>query len=256
MQLRTAECTNRGNNFSRRAKWGVRGVKVVSWKDTLLSKTDCPEPSSCFSERRLRTKVIVESRTAETLLHLDVLSDEDLINRVRDGVDAAYSALFNRHYPQVLKVANRILRNHEEAEDAAQTVFWDISRAFHLYDASRGSFRTWLMQYAYHRSINHKKSLQSRGYYQQHAIDLIDRQVLQEALHATSRNLLPSEAGHAIHQALTHLTEPQRETLKLTFLEGLTFEDVAQRLNQSEGNVRHHYYRGMRKLREILLKKR
>lgn len=171
-------------------------------------------------------------------------------------MDAAYSALFDRHYSHVLNVANRILRNREEAEDAAQTVFWDISRAFHLYDASRGSFRTWLMQYAYHRSINHQKSLQTRGYYQQHAIDSIDRQVLQEALHSTSRNLLPSEAGHAVHQALAFLTQPQRDTLKLIFMEGLTFPDVAERFNQSEGNVRHHYYRGMRKLREILLKKR
>jgi RNA polymerase sigma-70 factor (ECF subfamily) len=204
----------------------------------------------------LLNQVLAESRPVESLASLEALPDEDLVTRVRDGVDPAYSALFNRHYPHVLNVAVRILRNREEAEDAAQTVFWDVSRAFHLYDAARGSFRTWLMQYAYHRSINHKKSLQTRGFYQQHAIDSIDREVLQEALHSTSRNLLPSEAGHAIHQALAHLTQPQRETLTMIFLEGLAFGDVAARLNQTEGNVRHHYYRGMRKLREVLLKKK
>jgi RNA polymerase sigma-70 factor (ECF subfamily) len=204
----------------------------------------------------LLNKVLVEPRLIESLTRLEVLPDEDLVNRVRDGMDAAYSALFNRHYPHVLNVAMRILRNREEAEDAAQTVFWDVSRAFHLYDSARGSFRTWLMQYAYHRSLNHKKSLQTRGFYQQHAIDSIDRQVLQEALHSTSRHLLPSEASHAIHQALAHLSEPQRNTLKMIFMEGLTFNDVAIRFNQSEGNVRHYYYRGMRKLREVLLQKK
>ncbi len=201
-------------------------------------------------------KVLVEPRRTESISSLEALPDEDLVNRVREGVDAAYSTLFRRHYSHVLNVATKILMSREEAEDAAQIVFWDISRAFHLYDPARGSFRTWLMQYAYHRSINHKKSLQTRGFYQHHAIDSIDRQVLQEALHSTSRNLLPSEASHAIHQALAHLSQPQSDTLKMVFLEGLTFPDVALRLNQTEGNVRHHYYRGMRKLREVLLQKK
>lgn len=201
-------------------------------------------------------KVLVEQSSTESLTRLEILPDEDLVSRVREGMDAAYSALYNRHYPHVLNVATRILKNREEAEDAAQTVFWDVSRAFHLYDSARGSFRTWLMQYAYHRSLNHKKSLQTRGFYQQHAIDSIDRQVLQEALHSTSRHLLPSEAAQAIYQALAHLNEAQRDTLTMIFMEGLTFNDVAVRFNQSEGNVRHHYYRGMRKLREILLVKK
>lgn len=184
------------------------------------------------------------------------MSDEDLVCRVREGVDAAYATLFQRHHAHVLGVALRILKNREEAEDAAQTVFWDISRAFHLYDATRGSFRTWLMQYAYHRSFNLKKSLQSRGFYSHHAIDSLDWKVVQKALHSSSRHLLPSEAGHAVHQALSLLTSAQQDTLKMIFLEGLAFADVAERLQQTEGNVRHHYYRGMRKLREILLLKR
>ncbi len=202
------------------------------------------------------SKVLVELKSTESSTPLDGLPDEDLVSRVRDGVDAAYSVLFNRYYPYVLHVAMRILKNREEAEDATQTVFWDIARAFHQYDSTRGSFRTWLMQYAYHRSLNHKKALQTRGFYQHHAIDSIDREILQEALHSTSRHLLPSEASHAIHQSLVRLSEPQRDTLKMIFLEGLSFSDVALRLNQSEGNVRHHYYRGMRKLREILLQKK
>jgi len=182
-----------------------------------------------------------------------MLSDEDLVQYVRSGVEPAYTTLFHRYHAQVLRVTGRILKNTEEAEDAAQIVFWDISRAFHLYDAQRGTFRTWLLQYAYHRALNHKKTLQTRGFYQHCAIDSIDKQVLQEALHSASRHLLPSEAAHTIHQALLHLTEPQRVTLKMIFLEGLTLADVALRFNQTEGNVRHHYYRGMRKLREILL---
>jgi RNA polymerase sigma factor (sigma-70 family) len=46
------------------------------------------------------------------------------------------------------------------------------------------------------------------------------------------------------------LTECQRETLRLHFYEGCTFTEIAERLGQSYVNIRHHYYRGLEKLRK------
>ena len=46
------------------------------------------------------------------------------------------------------------------------------------------------------------------------------------------------------------LTECQRETLRLHFYEGCTFAEIAERLGQSYVNIRHHYYRGLEKLRK------
>jgi RNA polymerase sigma-70 factor (ECF subfamily) len=52
-----------------------------------------------------------------------------------------------------------------------------------------------------------------------------------------------------LKRALEDLSVEQRETLRLCFYEGHTLEEVAVRLGQSYGNVRHHYYRGLAKLR-------
>lgn len=46
------------------------------------------------------------------------------------------------------------------------------------------------------------------------------------------------------------LTECQQETLRLHFYEGCTFPEIADRLGQSYVNIRHHYYRGLEKLRK------
>ena len=49
---------------------------------------------------------------------------------------------------------------------------------------------------------------------------------------------------------LDTLTEDQRHTLSLHFIEGFTFAEIAAKLGQSVGNVRNHYYRGLDKLRK------
>jgi RNA polymerase sigma factor (sigma-70 family) len=51
---------------------------------------------------------------------------------------------------------------------------------------------------------------------------------------------------------LETLTGEQRETLRLHFFEGYTFGEIAEKLGQSYANVRHHYYRGLEKLRKHL----
>ena len=46
------------------------------------------------------------------------------------------------------------------------------------------------------------------------------------------------------------LSEIQRQTLGLHLLDGYTFEEIAVKLDQSRGNVKHHYFRGLEKLRK------
>jgi RNA polymerase sigma-70 factor (ECF subfamily) len=51
-------------------------------------------------------------------------------------------------------------------------------------------------------------------------------------------------------KVLASLTAEQRETLRLYFVEGYTFAEIAEKLGQSFFNVRHHYYRSLEKLRK------
>ena len=93
-------------------------------------------------------------------------SDEALIDRLKSGNAEALAELFDRYSRVVFSVASRILRDRGEAEDLMQDVFLEIYRDVARFDPVRGSVRTWLLQYAYHRSLNRKKYLQRRGFYE------------------------------------------------------------------------------------------
>jgi RNA polymerase sigma-70 factor, ECF subfamily len=51
------------------------------------------------------------------------------------------------------------------------------------------------------------------------------------------------------------LNSSQRTAVELISLEGLTFEELADRTAQTLSNAKHHYYRGMMRLRDLLVEK-
>jgi RNA polymerase sigma-70 factor (ECF subfamily) len=57
------------------------------------------------------------------------------------------------------------LRDDGEAEAVMQTVLLDVFQSASKFDATRGSFKVWLMQFAYHRSIRRKHQLQAGHFY-------------------------------------------------------------------------------------------
>lgn len=171
------------------------------------------------------------------------LSEDEVQTRWRDGDEQMFGLVFKRYAGMVKRIAYRLLRDSSEAEDVAQTVFWDVYRARERFDPAKGSLRSWLGRYAYSRALNHKKILQR-------VADDVDPENAQQA--EAPRGLLSQEAAHAVRQALQQLNEDQRITLEMIFLEGMEMDDVAERLGQKRTNVRHHYYRGLKKLRELL----
>jgi RNA polymerase sigma-70 factor (ECF subfamily) len=63
------------------------------------------------------------------------------------------------------------------------------------------------------------------------------------------------ETVQTLQEAFRHLTKAQRHTLELAFYEGLTMREIEQRTGWSVDNVKHHYYRGLEKLRTLLCEK-
>jgi RNA polymerase sigma-70 factor (ECF subfamily) len=59
------------------------------------------------------------------------------------------------------------------------------------------------------------------------------------------------EAVHLTGEALAALPDAQRQTIQMFFFDGLTLKDIAERRNETLANVRHHYYRGLDRLRSF-----
>ena len=182
-------------------------------------------------------------------------SDEELIARVCKGDNDALGFLFRRYAGIVWGVAHKVLRDTSEADDMVQDVFLLIRRLCKNFDKSKGSARFWILQLTYHRAISRRRYLTSRHFYSNQDLQRVenlprDRMSPVDGIDDSVQTAL--EQREALKIAFTGLSRDQRETLMLWFFEGCSFEEIATKLGQTPGNVKHHYYRGLDKLRRQL----
>jgi len=176
--------------------------------------------------------------------------DEDLLACLVKGDQEALGLLFQRYARVVRSVANRILRDATEADDLVQDLFLFIRRKCSIFDSSKSSARSWIIQMAYHRAIERRRYLTTRQFY---AGMEIESNTVHMVGTPTAESDYSAEAvfgRNGLSKLLKSLTDDQRETLCLHFFDGYTLAEISQKSGQTLGNVRNHYYRGLDKLRK------
>jgi RNA polymerase sigma-70 factor (ECF subfamily) len=103
---------------------------------------------------------------------------------------------------------------------------------------------------AYHRSIQRRRYLTARQFYSQAEIGNDANQVVGIPTGETDYSEEAVFGRNGLGKVLKSLTEDQREILRLHFFEGYTLAEIGEKVAQPLGNVRHHYYRGLDKLRK------
>lgn len=195
--------------------------------------------------------VIKTSGMSEVSVCPEKLTDELLLAQICEGNCDALALLFRRYAQHVRNAGHRILRDKAEAEDLVQEVFLYIHRKSALYDKTKGSARSWIIQVTYTQALLRRRQLKAQGFY---VSGIPDKGI--ECLPAGDNG---SHYDHTLEglfgkngwkKIVEDLTEDQRETFRLHFFEGYTFTEIADKLGQSYVNIRHHYYRGMEKLRK------
>ena len=98
---------------------------------------------------RKRTAEIVPQTPAVATADI---SDESLLRQIGIGDRDALTMLFERYARLTRSVAVRILRDTAEAEDLVQDLFLYIQRKCGIFDSSKSTARSWIVQMAYHRA--------------------------------------------------------------------------------------------------------
>jgi RNA polymerase sigma-70 factor, ECF subfamily len=180
------------------------------------------------------------------------VSDEVLLDRVGHGDKESLACLFRRYARLVRAVGYKILRDDSEADDLLQDVFLFIHQKSGVFDSSRSSARSWIVQMAYHRAIDRRRHLDSRHFYTQIDLEDVGNELSDPGTRAERyENSIEEVLGRVgLRKVFGVLSEVQRQTLGLHLLDGYTFEEIAVKLDQSRGNVKHHYFRGLEKLRK------
>jgi RNA polymerase sigma-70 factor (ECF subfamily) len=180
---------------------------------------------------------------SSNLATLTTATDEKLLSEVGLGSKSALTQLFRRYRRTVCNVASRILRDPSEAEDLCQEVFLFLFENSKFFDASKGTAASWIIQIAYHRAMNRRKYLSIRQHY--------TAQEFNEQIVAERQELFINEidARALLNRLRRELSREQQQTLELYFFEGYSLREIAEKTSQTLGCIRHHYYRGLERLR-------
>jgi RNA polymerase sigma-70 factor (ECF subfamily) len=173
---------------------------------------------------------------------LNELTDAKLLARLIAGDQSTLAVLFDRYHRLVFSIAVRILRDEGEAEEVVQTVFLNIFESAINFDPLKSTLKVWLLQYAYHRAINRRRSLSVQGVYLWEELDS-----------ANERGQAPEmETLRCCEQMLMRLKPIQRQVLELTYFEGWTAQEIADLQHRAAAHVRNDLYRGLAKLRSLI----
>ncbi len=177
------------------------------------------------------------------------MSDEMLMALVSEEDADALHELFSRHSRLVYGIALRILHDVGEAEELVQECFLYVYRKALSFEPSRGSAKVWIIQVAYSRARDRKAHLSRRGFYLRTDIEsgALEGTLVGNA--DVEREIAAKVDLDRLQCAFDGLTEVQYETLKLFYFDGMELREISERLHEPLGNVRHHFYRGLERLR-------
>lgn len=172
----------------------------------------------------------------------DGQDDEPLhIRAARDGVAESQEWLARRWTPPVYRFAWRMLRNEQDAHDAAQDTIVKVLRKLHLFEDGR-NFGTWVMSIARNTCIDLYRKRRRTAWEEPGEIVDAAPSPLQEAARA--------ERAEMLQQALDTVPPLYREVLVLYHFEHLKYAEIAEMLDIPMGTVMNRIFRARRKLRD------
>ena len=175
------------------------------------------------------------------------------VERVAEGDEVAFARLMERHQDRVVRLCQRFLGDRDEALDAAQEVFLKLYRKAGGLKA-RGAVYTWLYRVASNHCLNRLRRRKivrflplSRRECADDAAETWDWEPTDEGP-GPERDLESRLAWRRTRQAIAALPLTQRAVLVLARFEGLSYREIAQTLEITEGAVESRLFRAMRSL--------
>jgi RNA polymerase sigma-70 factor (ECF subfamily) len=183
------------------------------------------------------------------------LSDEDLMGRVAEDDERAFSELVSRYQGRVVNLISRVLNDRECSDDLAQEVF--VRVFVHRRNYRRGSkFSTWLFTIAANLAKNEiRRRVRRRNWFSLDALqEMVGDGAMQfaDASEGQESSLQRAQLQEAVGRAIATVPEKYRLALVLRDIEGFAYEEIGQVLNIPGGTVRSRINRARSMLKRKL----
>ena len=177
---------------------------------------------------------------------MPVADERELIERCLEGDQGAFRALVEDHMRAVYNLAFNFVRSHDEADDLAQETF---VKAFQSLASFRGDagIGTWLHRIVTNLALDRLRQRQRRL---TRMVSLDDR--LAQDLSTEADDVMMTDLRLHIERALYQLPTLQRAVVILRHMDGLSTKQVSDILECSEGTVKTHLHRALKKMQKML----
>jgi RNA polymerase sigma-70 factor (ECF subfamily) len=182
-------------------------------------------------------------------------ADADVVQRARAGDHAAFRVLVERYQGRAYRLALRVLRDEDQAQDVVQDAFLKVYGSLDRFEG-RSGFYTWLYRIVMNLCLDRKRR------------DRSDREVewdeetaggsLADPSGAASTQSGPeaeverSELRTFVARAIEALPEDARRAIQLREIDGLSYQEIADALGIPKGTVMSRLYYARRRLQEAL----
>ena len=201
-----------------------------------MTRDDQPaDPSSDRRERSVQAHV--EGDLRET-------SDAGLVVAISRYHQDALAEAYRRHAGAVFGLARRLLADAALAEEIVQEVFLRLWNDPDKFDPGRGSLRSFLLAQCHGRSVDLLRSETSRRRREEK-----DLRRTAEGGYDLEREVWDLTLADHVREALDALPEPERQAIRLAYLGGHTYREVATMLDEPEGTVKSRIRSGLKRLR-------
>jgi len=176
-----------------------------------------------------------------------------LMGRMAAGDERALGEVFDLHARQVHAICLRVLREPADAEEVMQEIFLELWRRPERFDARRGSLRAYLSQLARSRAIDRLRQHRRRSEVMRMADGAFEVGVVPAAPRAPDGSTQLAEQRRDVRAALMVLPESQRTALMLSYFDGLSYREIAERSGEPIGTIKTRVRRALLRLREHLV---
>jgi RNA polymerase sigma-70 factor (ECF subfamily) len=166
--------------------------------------------------------------------------ETELIARILGGTSDDFRILVDRHKDQVYRHCFYIIHDEDIAEDMAQDAFIRAYTKLKMFDARKGSYKTWQLTIATRICLEHLR--------RERALPLEGQETLASTLTSPHGD---AEAGE-LHEAVRKLKPKHRTAISMYYWQGYSYEDIATYMDAPIGSVRAWIHRAKKELKEVL----
>ena len=177
---------------------------------------------------------------------MPAVDERNLVLLAKEGDRAAFRSLVELHMRKAYDIAFGVVNNHADAEDVVQESFVRVYRAIGSFRGD-SQFGTWLYRIVMNVALNRASAVRSRARFEV-------PNVHESVLHQTQARTMPVEDDlqYHIERAVHELPTLQRAVVILRHINGLSTKQVSGILKCSEGTVKTHLHRGLKKMKTLL----